>query len=518
MSNSSFWRKAIGFFLIVFFVLFLFLGWFYLFTVSPRNFVIFPRQNELVSSRRQTIGASWTLFPGEKIEVISLSLDEKDITKNAEISDSGFMYLSELSEGKHLVRALLKYSFVKDKVIEVKWIFEVDSVSPKVTFENMMGNKIGITQKSAFLSGKTEPNTSIKAFLNGFPLSETKSNALGEFFLGLGHFKELNELKVKAVDKAKNITDKTFLVLIDESIPIITEVFPHNESIIKDNKVSIKVKVDGIKTDARAIIYLNGEPVNFKAGRSSLEIFTDDLILDEGDYKVEVVVKNIAGNTASTKWVFKVDSTDEFGFCGLREGAKGKDVMELQARLQAHGYYQGRIDGVFNQKTKESVVALQIANNLSLSGVVGFDEANILKPPRFNLIEPISDAKIVISVSKRALYLYKGEELLRVYPIAVGGRGFPTPIRKFKIVRKDVNPTWYPPDWADVEEPVPPGPSNPLGDRRLLLSDRNYGIHGTNKPSSIGKAVTHGCIRMYPSDILELFKAVSVGTVVDIRR
>jgi hypothetical protein len=99
----------------------------------------------------------------------------------------------------------------------------------------------------------------------------------------------------------------------------------------------------------------------------------------------------------------------------------------------------------------------------------------------------------------------------------MGGR-FATPTGHFYVKKKEINPTWYPPDWADTTEPVHPGPSNPLGNRRLLLNITSYGIHGTNKPSSIGKAVTHGCIRMYPSDILELFEVISVGTKVDIIR
>ncbi|MDP3014400.1 MAG: L,D-transpeptidase family protein [Candidatus Subteraquimicrobiales bacterium] len=492
MANSSFWGKLVKFLLTLFFTFFfLFLGWAYAYISSPRSFSVFPESGEIVVTNKRVIGASWSLFPGEKIEIIRLNLDGKDITGKVDSNDSGFTCLCELAEGGHTVQTILKYSFIKRKIIEKTWLFKVDAVAPEVSFENMIGNKIGVARESTILAGQTEPNTLITANLNGVPLKKTSSTLKGEFLLSLDNLKRLNKLKIKAIDAAKNVTDETFLVMIDDSVPVITEVLPLNESIVKNNKVRIEAKIGGVKSDIRAVIYVSGKPVDCKVREGSVEIFTDELILDEGDYQVKLFVKGISGNTAMTEWVFKVDSTNEFGFLGLRRGAKGRDVMELQARLQAHGYYQGRVTGVFDEKTEKAVITLQLANNRSPNGIIGFDETNILKPARLNITEPFSDAKIVISVSKRALYLARGDELLRIYPIAVGSAGFSTPIRRFTIVRKDINPTWYPPNWADVKEPVPPGPGNPLGNRRLLLSDRSYGIHGTNKISSIGKAVTH---------------------------
>jgi len=125
----------------------------------------------------------------------------------------------------------------------------------------------------------------------------------------------------------------------------------------------------------------------------------------------------------------------------------------------------------------------------------------------------------VIEISRRALQLYSGDDLVKVYPIAVGRGGrFRTPIGKHRIRKKIVNPTWYPPEWAGIDHPIRPGPSNPLGNREMKLSKRGYSIHGTSRPMSIGSAATHGCIRLYPSDILELFAVVGVGTPVEIRR
>jgi hypothetical protein len=83
-------------------------------------------------------------------------------------------------------------------------------------------------------------------------------------------------------------------------------------------------------------------------------------------------------------------------------------------------------------------------------------------------------------------------------------------------VNKRKNPTWFPPEWAAEEEPVPPGPHNPLGSRWLGLSAPSVGIHSTNKPSSVGGIVSHGCIRMYPEHAETLFELAPVGTPVQI--
>lgn len=63
---------------------------------------------------------------------------------------------------------------------------------------------------------------------------------------------------------------------------------------------------------------------------------------------------------------------------------------------------------------------------------------------------------------------------------------------------------------------IPPGPDNPLGSHWLGLSINGYGIHGTNIPWAVGRLVTHGCIRLYPEDIIRLYPIVSVGTPVHI--
>jgi lipoprotein-anchoring transpeptidase ErfK/SrfK len=106
---------------------------------------------------------------------------------------------------------------------------------------------------------------------------------------------------------------------------------------------------------------------------------------------------------------------------------------------------------------------------------------------------------IHISVSTKRLILKREGQVVKEYPIAVGKIVTATPVGDFVIVNRE------------------PNPGGPFGVMWLSLSKIHYGIHGTNNPASIGKAVSLGCIRMYNNDVLELASIVPNGTRVFIR-
>jgi len=127
---------------------------------------------------------------------------------------------------------------------------------------------------------------------------------------------------------------------------------------------------------------------------------------------------------------------------------------------------------------------------------------------------------IIINLPQRMLFV-AGERGVTAYPVAVGRPDWPTPPGAFSIVSREVNPTWDVPESIREEarragrwlpRQVPPGPTNPLGAYWLGLTLGSVGIHGTNAPSSIYHAITHGCIRLHPDDIAALFPQVHVGT------
>lgn len=105
---------------------------------------------------------------------------------------------------------------------------------------------------------------------------------------------------------------------------------------------------------------------------------------------------------------------------------------------------------------------------------------------------------IDISTTKRRLTLYHDHQLVKQYPVGVGKMLTPTPHGTYRIINKA------------------PNPGGPFGVMWMGLSRPHYGIHGTNNPASIGRFVSHGCIRMYNHDVLELSHIVPIGTTVHI--
>jgi L,D-transpeptidase ErfK/SrfK len=118
---------------------------------------------------------------------------------------------------------------------------------------------------------------------------------------------------------------------------------------------------------------------------------------------------------------------------------------------------------------------------------------------------------IVVSIPDRTMVVLQGDRVLKIYHVAVGKPSTPSPQGQFRIVNRIPHPTYYGPGTV-----IGPGAQNPLGTRWMGLSAKGYGIHGTNAPGSIGKAVSHGCIRMRQRDLEELFELVDIGATVEL--
>ena len=118
---------------------------------------------------------------------------------------------------------------------------------------------------------------------------------------------------------------------------------------------------------------------------------------------------------------------------------------------------------------------------------------------------------IVVSLEDHKLALLEDGQVKKVYTVAVGKPSTPSPVGTFTIARRVKNP-----QYTHDGHVVPAGPNNPVGTRWMGLSIPGYGIHGTNEPNSIGKAASHGCIRMARKDLEELFPMVAVGDTVEI--
>lgn len=129
--------------------------------------------------------------------------------------------------------------------------------------------------------------------------------------------------------------------------------------------------------------------------------------------------------------------------------------------------------------------------------------------------ETASGMRLQIDLSSRRLTLYQGEMELSHFPIAVGREGWQTPIGEWEVRQMIHDPAWRNPFTGRV---IPGGdPENPLGDYWIgfWTDGENWiGMHGTPNPDSVGRAASHGCIRLYNHDIAALFALVRMGTPV----
>lgn len=118
---------------------------------------------------------------------------------------------------------------------------------------------------------------------------------------------------------------------------------------------------------------------------------------------------------------------------------------------------------------------------------------------------------VVVSIADRKLALLEGGRVVKVYRVAVGAEASPSPSGEFEIVNRLTNPTYYHPHVV-----IPASEESPIGTRWIGLNRKGFGIHGTNDPRSIGRAASHGCIRMKNRDMEHFFELVRIGDEVEI--
>lgn len=177
---------------------------------------------------------------------------------------------------------------------------------------------------------------------------------------------------------------------------------------------------------------------------------------------------------------------------------QGPDIVAVQRRLIALAYFTGNFDGVYGPETEQAVLNFQRTSGIRADGIVG---------PETWIALGIGEVqwgggryRIAVDTQRNLLTLSESGHLIRSYLVATGKPTTPTPVG----------------DWLIIEKSINPGPA--FGPRWLRLSVPNggYAIHGTDDPASIGQSVSHGCIRMYSADVIELYSLVPLGTMVSI--
>ena len=193
------------------------------------------------------------------------------------------------------------------------------------------------------------------------------------------------------------------------------------------------------------------------------------------------------------------------GTVGIRTVAPGETLAAIAARA--------------------GLPAATLAADNGLSPTARLRPGQRLHVDNRHVVPSVAGSGIVINVPQRMLFLFEAGEAVAAYPVAAGSPGWKTPLGMFEISAMEMDPTWDVP--VSIQEEmrrqgkrvltrVRPGPSNPLGDRWMAVGTTGIGIHGTNAPTSIYSLSTHGCVRLHPDDVRDLFGRVTVGTAVRI--
>lgn len=122
-----------------------------------------------------------------------------------------------------------------------------------------------------------------------------------------------------------------------------------------------------------------------------------------------------------------------------------------------------------------------------------------------------AELRLRVDLDERELRAEMNGNLVQRYPVAIGNRDYPTPEGRFTIRKVIWNPTWRPPEskWARGKEAKPAGhPDNPMKRVKMFFKEPDYYIHGTADEDSLGRAESHGCIRMHVADATALAQLV----------
>ena len=321
-----------------------------------------------------------------------------------------------------------------------------------------------------------------------------------------------HSLAIESRDAVGNVERISRRIWVDTTPPTLDEpdVPPVSQTSLP--RFVLPVRDNGPAPSLSANASIDGRPVIAKLVNDAVHVRPREP-LSEGEHALRVVVTDGGGNASERTTSFVVDSTESLGGATIRAGARGEDVKLLQREPARPGAWtseppQLEFSGIFDGATEAAVKRFQSEQGLGVDGVAGpFTIAALT-------------LRITIDQSTHKLTLFRYGRVFETYRIAVGQPKYPTPNGVFRIVDKQKNPTWTPPDsdWAKDAKVTPPGPDNPLGTRWMGLDEPGIGIHGTNDPQSLGYSVSHGCVRMAMADVEELFELVAEGTQVEIRR
>lgn len=481
-----------------------------------------PQPGAAVASTRPLV--AFKAANAGKLTDLKVLLDGRDISKSVGRADDGRIIVPTqgLAEGSHSVAVTVATRNIFSRGVHSSWDFTVDTKQPKIGLKTPA--TAAVATKTVAFAGTTEPGATVSLKWTSAKgqsgAGESTAAAGGDWNTTVELPEGRTAVRLKVADRAGNVTTRTSQITVDTVAPKFTAAKLPAKLTVTDSpliagtvggealdQVTVGATVNGREvnpTRAGAPIAGGAPTVTLAGSKFTMAVGN----LPQGKNKLVVYAKDRAGNRTEKSYALLVDSTEELGAKDMVPGARGQDVRKLQKSLRERGFKRTKVTGVYDAQTTTAVAKYQRLHKLGQSGVFGTRTREAFV------------GKIVILIGKRRLQLVRDGKVVRTYRIAVGQPAYPTPIGNYYVVNKESDPTWTPPPdsaWAKGLGPIPPGPGNPLGTRWIGTSAPAVGIHGTNAPSSIGTAASHGCIRMRIPDVEALYEEVSVGMPVQMR-
>ncbi len=231
-----------------------------------------------------------------------------------------------------------------------------------------------------------------------------------------------------------------------------------------------------------------------------------------------VVLASLAAPTATPEVPLTIEPED------LTETVAAIAAEVDTAPVAATAAYRGGRVEIAPERDGRAVDRAEARAALAAALVAADDAVTLpVGPTRAGITRASFDTVLVVRQSDRLLELHRGGQLARSWPVAVGTGGSPTPTGTFVVGAKRFEPTWVnpaPDRWgAELPARIGPGPNNPLGLRALNWSRPGGGdtlirFHGTPNEDSIGQAASNGCVRMFNTDVVELYDLVPSGAMI----
>lgn len=270
----------------------------------------------------------------------------------------------------------------------------------------------------------------------------------------------------------------------------------------------------------------DGKVKRLTAAKAKLNVDIDGMVdeaLDRGNsgFFVLAATKNLIGADRNVSIPARIDYSRKAVKDFVNDVADEYNQEAKDAKVTYTAKGLGEVDGQEGVKVRTTLLRREIVATFSDGDASRRIKVPVRKKKPKVTRDELADKYPTVLIVDRSgfkLRLYKKLKLAKTYGIAVGQVGLETPAGLYTINSKQVNPAWHVPDsdWAgDLAGKVIPGgaPNNPLIARWMGIYD-GVGIHGTSSTGSIGSAASHGCIRMIPKDVIELYDRVPMGTPV----